>query len=58
MVTFKNLSKNQLEALEAMAYFNCEGFSCEECPLFTEEQRCGSLVAIDIIEAYEKESEL
>ena len=55
MINYEYLTSNQLDALKAMADFQCEGIPCENCPLFSKEHACGSRRAEIIIDQYEKE---
>lgn len=56
MIDVKNLTPDQLIALITMKHFNCSHINCDDCPLFSEERDCGSVIAGDIIDRYEKET--
>lgn len=55
MISFRDLTCEQLQALAVMADFHCEGIPCKNCPLFSQEHSCGSRRAELIIDQYEKE---
>lgn len=55
MIDFKKLTKTQIIALEIMASFCCRDIVCDDCPLNTAHD-CGSTMAQDIIDEYEKET--
>ena len=55
-MNYKELKLTQVEALEIMEHFNCQGISCWECPLFTDTHDCGSRRATKILALYEEET--
>ena len=52
----KYLTREQLEALEIMENFICEGIPCKDCPLYTDAHGCGSRRATKILAEFEKET--
>lgn len=56
MISYRDLTCEQLQALAIMAEFHCEGITCNHCPLYSSEHGCGSQRAGNIIHQYEKET--